>query len=211
MAVKADDDSPGMDRIKSFSDAVFAIAITLLSLNLVLPAKTTQSNLPHQLNTLWPQYGAFALTFLLIGLRWLTHLIQFRYIRRYDYTLLGLNLVLLFTVAFLPFPSRVLADYPDSRAASVLYAGSMAFAGIVSTVLWWHACWIGHLVTFFDLDKSMRWNLLLRWAVLPLFFGVAIILVFAVQDLWPARIVAFAAPLAQIALAVYSRLAGYPV
>jgi hypothetical protein len=105
-------ETPGLDRIKFFSDAVFAIAITLLILNVALPTGTVRSNLAHELNAIWPEYGAFAFTFLLIGLRWMTHLIQFRYIRDYDYTLLGLNLALLFVVVFLPFASRVLADYP---------------------------------------------------------------------------------------------------
>ena len=204
-------ESFGMDRIKFFSDGVFAIAITLLSLNLALPANTTESNLAHQLGTLWPEYGAFAFTFLLIGLRWLTHLIQFRYIRRYDNTLLGLNLTLLLVVAFLPFASRVLASYPDSRAACVLYAGSMAVAGIISTVLWWHANRSGQLAEDPGLDEATRKNLLIRWAVLPVFFGIAIILSFAVPSLWPARIVALCTPVTQIWLAFRSRRAGHPV
>lgn len=204
-------ESFGLDRIKFFSDAVFAIAITLLSLNLALPVHTRESNLAHQLGTIWPQYGAFTFTFLLVGLRWLTHLIQFRYIRRYDYMLLGLNLTLLLVVAFLPFAARVLAGYPDSRAACVLYAGSMAGAGLISTALWWHADRSGQLTEDPRLDADTRRNLLIRWAVLPVFFGIAIILVFAVPSLWPARIVALCAPVAQIWLAIRSRRAGHPV
>ena len=204
-------ESFGIDRIKFFSDAVFAIAITLLSLNLVLPGNTKESNLAHQLGTLWPDYGAFAFTFLLIGLRWLTHLIQFRYIQRYDNTLLGLNLTLLLVVAFLPFASRVLAEYPDSRAACVLYAGSMAVAGIISTALWWHASRSGLLAEDPRLDKETRKDLLIRWAVLPVFFGIAIILSFATPSLWPARAVALSTPVTQIWLAVRSRRAGHPV
>ena len=204
-------ESFGIDRIKFFSDAVFAIAITLLSLNLALPGNTKESNLAHQLGTLWPEYGAFAFTFLLIGLRWLTHLIQFRYIRRYDNTLLGLNLTLLLVVAFLPFASRVLAEYPDSRAACALYAGSMAVAGLISTALWRHANRSGQLTEDPGLDADTRRNLQIRWAVLPVFFGIAIVLIFAVPSLWPARIVALCTPVAQIWLAIRSRLAGHPV
>lgn len=59
-----------MDRLKFFSDGVFAIAITLLSLNLVVPDGTRAAGLPHQLGALWPAYAAFAFTFILIGLRW---------------------------------------------------------------------------------------------------------------------------------------------
>lgn len=216
MVVEADhkdsgvaDESPGMDRIRFFSDGVFAIAITLLTLDLVLPVRTGASNLAHELNTLWPQYEAFAFTFLLIGLRWLTHLVQFRYIRRYDYTLLALNLALLLVIAFLPFASRVLADYPDSRAACAFYAGSMVIAGLISTALWWHACWKGHLIDEHGLDAYIRRNLLYRWAALPIFFGIAIVFVFAFPSLWPARLMALGAPTAQSALAVRSKLSGH--
>lgn len=196
--------SRSLERIAFFSDAVFAISITLLGLDLTLPAHTTEGNLPTQLATLWPKYGAFAFTFTLIGLRWLTHHVQFREIRDYDNTLLGLNLALLLVVAFLPFPSRVLAEYPDSRAACALYLGSMAAAGLLSTALWVHACWIGRLVDD-QLQTSARRNLLLRWITLPILFSIALILLYAIpSSLWPARAVALATPLVQILIAALS-------
>jgi uncharacterized membrane protein len=200
---------PGMDRLKFFSDAVFAIAITLLILNIGLPPRTVDSNLAHRLDAIWPEYAAFAFTFLLIGLRWLTHLIQFRYIRSYDYMILGLNLGLLFVVAFLPFASRVLADYPDSRPACVLYGGSMTVAGILSSLLWWHACRCGHIDS--ELDKYRRGNLMLRWAALPVFFSIAIILVLLVPNLWFARGVALATLVAQVAIAIRAWQTGHPI
>jgi uncharacterized membrane protein len=198
----AADEYAGLDRIKFFSDAVFAIAITLLILNIALPSGTKQSDLAHELNAIWPEYGAFAFTFLLIGLRWLTHLIQFRYIRSYDYMLLFLNLALLFVVAFLPFASKVLAAYPDSRPACILYAGSMAVAGLISTALWYHACRKDSLIDP-GLDAYMRTNLLLRWITLPALFSVAIILIIFVPNLWAARAVALLTPFVQIAIALH--------
>jgi uncharacterized membrane protein len=203
-------ESAGLDRIKFFSDAVFAIAITLLILNVALPSGTKQSDLAHELNSIWPEYGAFAFTFLLIGLRWLTHLLQFRHIRGYDITLLSLNLALLFVVAFLPFASGVLADYPNSRPACILYAASMAVAGLISTALWYHAC---HKPSLIDpgLDSYTRKNFLLRWATVPVFFGIAIILVILVPDLWWARAVALATLLAQIAFALHAKWTGHPI
>jgi uncharacterized membrane protein len=202
---------PGMDRLKFFSDAVFAIAITLLILNIGLPRGTVDSNLAHRLDAIWPEYAAFAFTFLLIGLRWLTHLIQFRYIRSYDYMILGLNLGLLFVVAFLPFASRVLADYPNSRPACVMYGGSMTIAGILSSLLWWHACRRGHLVDDPELDQYARRNLLLRWAALPVFFSIAIILVLLVPNLWIARGVALATLIAQVGIAIHARQTGHRI
>jgi uncharacterized membrane protein len=203
-------ETPGLDRIKFFSDAVFAIAITLLILNVALPTGTVRSNLAHELNAIWPEYGAFAFTFLLIGLRWMTHLIQFRYIRDYDYTLLGLNLALLFVVVFLPFASRVLADYPNSRPACILYAASMAVAGLISSVLWCHACWWGKFVDR-SIGSDLKKNLLLRWITLPVFFAVAIILAISVKNLWWARGVAFATPVVQIGFAMAAWRRGHRV
>jgi uncharacterized membrane protein len=201
----------GMDRLKFFSDAVFAIAITLLTLNLALPRGTVPRNLAHNLGTIWPEYVAFAFTFLLIGLRWLTHLVQFRYIRSYDYMLLGLNLGLLCAVAFIPFASKVLADYPDSRSACVLYAASMAVAGLISTAIWWHACRRADLIDP-ELDQYTRRNLLFRWAVLPVFFGVAIVLALSAPSLWFARAVALFTPVVQIGLAMrQAKVTGHPV
>ena len=200
----------GLDRVKFFSDAVFAIAITLLILNVVLPHVSKQSDLAHDLGAIWPKYGAFAFTFLLIGLRWMTHVTQFRYIRAYDFTILGLNLALLFVVAFLPFASKVLADYPDSRPACILYAASMVVAGLISTWLWYHAY---HKTSLIDpnLDPYLKMNFLLRWAALPVFFVVAIILVIFVPDLWWARTAAFATVLVQIAITAWAKRKGHPI
>jgi uncharacterized membrane protein len=203
-------ESVGLDRIKFFSDAVFAIAITLLILNVALPSGTRQSDLAHELNSIWSEYAAFGFTFLLIGLRWLTHLIQFRYIRDYDMTLLALNLALLFVVAFLPFASGVLADYPDSRPACILYAASMAVAGIISTALWYHAYRKSRLIDP-GLDPYLKVNFLLRWATLPVFFGIAIILVILVPDLWWARAAALATLLAQVAITIWAKRKGHAI
>jgi uncharacterized membrane protein len=202
---------PGMDRLKFFSDAVFAIAITLLILNVDLPPGTLGSNLAHQLDVIWPEYAAFAFTFLLIGLRWLTHLIQFRYIRSYDNMILGLNLGLLFVVAFLPFASRVLAEYPNSRPACVLYGGSMTVAGILSSLLWWHAWHSKRLVNAPELDHYACGNLMLRWAALPVFFSIAIILALLGSNLWIARGFALATLVAQGVITICARRTGHQI
>jgi uncharacterized membrane protein len=201
-------EQPGLERIRFFSDGVFAIAITLLVLSLDLPKGTRQSGVAHGLNAIWSEYGAFAFTFLLIGLRWLTHLVQFRHIRSYDYVLLALNLGLLLVVAFLPFASKVLAYYPNSRAACILYGASMAVAGVMSTALWLHACRTPSIIDP-GLDAYMRRNFLLRWLTLPVFFTIAIVIAAFVPNLWWARGVAFATPLVQIGFALHSWHKGY--
>lgn len=93
----------GIGRILALSDGVFAIAITLLVIQIALPA-TAGADLPSALLRLWPRYLAYVLSFLVIARFWFSHHLAFRLITRYDGILVWLNLVLLMFVAFLPFP-----------------------------------------------------------------------------------------------------------
>jgi len=108
---KAGVDSPSVhrdtSRLVSFSDAVFAITITLLVLEIRPP--TDYRNLLHGLVALWPSYLAYAVTFLFIGQVWVNHHVMFDHIRAADRTVLLLNTLLLMVVAFLPFATSVLA------------------------------------------------------------------------------------------------------
>ena len=127
-----------LDRVVFFSDAVFAIAITLLVLPLA-DAHLTDEDLARQLLALWPKVFSFVLSFVVIGLFWLTHHRFFQLIDRVDRRLLFLNLLVLMCVAFLPFPTAVLGDHGSQSAADVLYAASMSLLGLASAALWRHA------------------------------------------------------------------------
>jgi TMEM175 potassium channel family protein len=94
-------------RLVAFSDAVFAITITLLVLEIRPP--THYSNLLHDLLALWPSYLAYGVTFLFIGQVWANHHVTFDHIRAADRVVLLLNTLLLMAVAFLPFATSVLA------------------------------------------------------------------------------------------------------
>jgi hypothetical protein len=104
--IQEDDEAAGegIGRILALSDGVFAIAITLLVIQIALPATAGAADLPSALLRLWPRYLAYALSFLVIARFWVSHHLAFRLITRYDSTLVWLNLVLLMFVAFLPFP-----------------------------------------------------------------------------------------------------------
>jgi uncharacterized membrane protein len=125
------------DRIEFFSDAVFAIAMTLLVLDIRLPdIKADQLN--HELRELLPQMFAYALSFLVISLNWISHHRKFRVIVGFDDVLTRLNLLLLFLIAFLPFPTSVLSKFGSQTSAVVLYAGtSAAIAGSQVLILWY--------------------------------------------------------------------------
>jgi uncharacterized membrane protein len=108
---KAGADSPSAHRepgrLVAFSDAVFAITITLLVLAIRPP--TDYDNLLHGLLALWPSYLTYAVTFLFIGQVWANHHVMFDHIRAADRVVLLLNTLLLMAVAFLPFATSVLA------------------------------------------------------------------------------------------------------
>ena len=127
----------GMGRILALSDGVFAIAITLLILEIALPATKSHPDLPKALLGLWPQYLAYVLSFVVIARFWVTHHLAFRLIGRYDAGLVWLNLVLLMFVAFLPFPTAVLGEHNGSPATAYRTA---------SADYWWYASGQGRLL-----------------------------------------------------------------
>ena len=98
-------------RVETFSDGVFAIAITLLIL--IIQPPRSGAHLGHELLRLWPSYLAYAISFLTIGIMWVNHHTIFRHIERVDRTFLLLNLMLLMLVAFVPFPTRIAAEAPE--------------------------------------------------------------------------------------------------
>lgn len=107
---------PGAGRLVFFSDAVYAIAITLLviDLRLVGSGELDSPALAQALWSMWPQLLSYVLSFLVIGSLWGSHHRKFRYINRYDGRLVWLNLLLLMVIAFIPFPTSVLAESGNS-------------------------------------------------------------------------------------------------
>jgi TMEM175 potassium channel family protein len=136
----------GMGRILALSDGVFAIAITLLILEIAVPPTTGDADLSKALLGLWPRYLAYVLSFVVIARFWVTHHLAFRLIARYDAVLVWLNLLLLMFVAFLPFPTAVLGEHNGSPPAAVLYGAAVALAGAASAGYWWYASGRGRLL-----------------------------------------------------------------
>jgi uncharacterized membrane protein len=142
-----DQDELGLERLIFFSDAVFAIAITLLALDLRLPSgggSPSNAQLLAQLLEIWPKYLAYLVSFLAIGTFWLGHHRRFRFIRRYDRGLLTFNLLFLMVIAFIPFPTSVISE-SGNRTATIFYALTMILGGLMLAALWWHASWHNRL------------------------------------------------------------------
>jgi uncharacterized membrane protein len=130
------------NRLEAFSDGVFAIAITLLVLEIKVPHSAT-SALGSELLSLWPSYLAYAMSFIVIGAIWINHHTMFKHIVRADEMLLLLNTLHLMFIAFLPFPTAVLAEALHSRAdeplATAFYGGTLAVIGVLVVIMWAYA------------------------------------------------------------------------
>ncbi|GAA2812321.1 TMEM175 family protein [Kitasatospora aburaviensis] len=129
-------------RVEAFSDGAFAIAITLLILEINVPAAHSGSELWHELGEQWPSYCAYVVSFLVIGVMWVNHHTVFTYIARVDRTLVFLNLLLLLVVAALPFPTALVAENlrePEaSNVATAVYGAVMVAHAVTFALLWYH-------------------------------------------------------------------------
>jgi uncharacterized membrane protein len=129
------------NRVEAFSDGVFAIAITLLILEIKVPPAGS-GDLARQLWRQWPSYVSFLISFAFIGIMWVNHHRLFTYIKRCDHILLMLNLLLLLGVTWVPYPTAVLATHlnqQDQRTAAGLFSGTYFCIAIFFRLLWHYA------------------------------------------------------------------------
>jgi uncharacterized membrane protein len=128
-----------VNRLEAFSDGVFAIAITLLVLEIHVP-EAGAGGLWHALTEEWTSFAAFAVSFLVIGIVWINHHGVIDHLQRTNRTVLYLNLLLLFSVAFLPFPTGLLAEHLDAgideEVAAAVYMGAMSLLAVSFSMLW---------------------------------------------------------------------------
>ena len=128
-------------RLETFADGVFAIAATLLVLNVEVPALGGAS-LAHELAKQWPAYVGYAVSFLTIGIIWVNHHTVMQQLRGVDRTFLFINVVFLLCIAFIPFPTRLLATYvrtDNGDAAAVAYGVTLTLTAIVFNFMWRYA------------------------------------------------------------------------
>ena len=169
-----------IERLVFFSDAVFAIAITLLVLDFRLPEGASSADsreLLRLLVGLWPKFLAFLISFWVIGLFWISHHRKFLYIQRIDSRLVTLNLLTLMMIVFIPFPTAVMSENV-SFTASAFYALTMILASLSGLILWRHAT-RDHRLVERGFDRSQVWREasapLATIAIFTLSIGVAAI------------------------------------
>jgi len=170
----------GLERLIFFSDAVIAIAITLLVLDIHVPevAPTAiATDLPRQVLALWPNYLGYFTSFWVIGYYWMAHHRLFRHIQAYDQGLVSLNLTLLFFIAFMPFPTALLFRYPAQPISVMIYAGTLVLIGLSMVGVWQYALHRQGLVEAGLEPKRIRQitiSLLIAPAIFLLSMGVAV-------------------------------------
>ena len=146
-------------RTEAFSDGVFAIAATLLVLELKIP-QVEAGELLGALLEAWPSYATYAVSFLTIGIIWVNHHTILDRVSRADRPLLFINLVFLMVVAAIPFPTALLADYlregHDDRLAAAIYGGTMWAMGLAICAIWAYVVRGGLLREGVDRDLARR-------------------------------------------------------
>ena len=134
----------GTERIEAFSDGVFAIAITLLVLEIKVP-HGSDADLLGSLLGQWPAYLAYVLSFVMIGIYWANHHYIFKLFQKTDHVLNLLNLLFLLFIAFLPLPTEVLGQYlldrTNQTTAVTVYALGLLFPAATWLLMWLYAIW----------------------------------------------------------------------
>lgn len=162
------------NRLEAFSDGVFAIAITLLVLELRPP---TELPLAPKLRAMAPQMLAYGAAFLVVGMTWIGHHGLFHYLRRANKALIWLNMGVLFCVSFVPFPTMVLGLSPLDPVAIRLFALTMVAAGWFYTAMWAYASRGGRLLKE-GLPPAVIRSIWLRGMGFPAAYGLAFLLTF---------------------------------
>lgn len=170
-------------RIETFSDGVFAIATTLLVVEIGVPHlgdEPVRTTLFGALAGQWPSYLGYVISFLQIGIIWANHHNRFSFIERSDHVLLFLNTLFLMCVAFIPFPTALLAEYiqTDERTtAGAVYTGTLAVTAVFFTLLWLYAAGNYRLVNR-SLDPALLRAMTRRYVAGMGLYAVAFALTF---------------------------------
>ncbi len=123
------------NRLEAFSDGVIAVAITLLALDLPIPDAAGTHDLAGTLGRHWPNFAAFAISFVTIGIIWINHHAMLHRIARVDHALLMLNMLLLLSVCLLPFSTALMSNYLTAghgqHLAAAIYGGSLLLMAVL--------------------------------------------------------------------------------
>ena len=160
-------------RLTALSDGIIAIAMTLLVLDLKAPGPA--EDLGHALPSQGYTFLSYVLSFLILGVFWVGHHLQFSYIRRTDRLHTWINIMFLMVIAFVPFSAAVLGGHERDRVASVIYGANMAAGWALLLANWWYAARHRSITGVQSDPRLARTTLRLLW-VGPLLYSAGIAL-----------------------------------
>lgn len=164
------------ERIAFFSDAVFAIAITLLVLAIRPPQaarEVADEQLIQYLLSLGHEILGYVIGFSVIGTYWVAHHSLFDCIQDYDRTLIWLNMLFLLFIAISPFPTAIVSEYEFSRSAQIFFAMTVVMTGVAKIALWLYASHHHRLIPATMTDQEIR-RTTWRSVLTPLAFFLSI-------------------------------------
>ena len=139
----------GAKRLEALTDGVFAIAMTLLVIEITVPVVSelsAKSALAYKLLEMWPQYISYGISFIILGLFWLHNHSLFSYIKRTDGRLFGLTLVFLMFIAFIPFSSSLAAEHWNEQIAAIVYGCNWLIPFLLNFLIFTHITGKANLV-----------------------------------------------------------------
>lgn len=170
----------GVARIDALIDGVFAIAATLLVLDVrvpTIPPDHTAGELWHSLIEVAPSFVAFAFSFLTILVYWLNHHSLSRVILSYPYRLVWLSLLLLFWISMIPFTTKFISEYPTEPVAVITYGLVLLLTGITAVLGYCYAAFWSDVMSE-TVSHATRIRLLQKWSIGQLLYLVAIVTAF---------------------------------
>lgn len=174
----------GKARIQSLSDAVFAIAMTLVILQVKVPevsGPAASSDLLARVGEMWPAFLVFLATFLLAGAFWYLQHLTFHFIRQTNHILIWLNLVFLMFVGVLPLSSAMLSRFPDQPVSHFFYFGNLLALGLMLNWHWYYA--VKHYMVDPEVDVEVTHRVSSRLRILPSACALALPLAIIRTDL----------------------------
>jgi uncharacterized membrane protein len=182
-------------RVLAFTDGLFAIAMTLLVVGIAVPTlkdADSVSQLADALNDLIPNFVSFFISFAVIGRYWVAHHQQFGMLRAMDRGLIGINLLYLAFIAFLPFPTALLGEYFDNPLSIVLYAVNVGTISALEVVMFRHS--YRHDLLDREIPEDVyRYGVMASLSPVA-FFAISIPVAFALSSGWAAAVWALTVP-----------------
>lgn len=169
-------------RIEALSDGIFAIVMTLLVLDLKVPQLSEYylasggHLLWSDLSQLWPKFVAFVLSFVIIGIYWSSHHVQFTRIKTSDLNHMWLNMTFLLSISLVPFSTSLLGEYPFDQVAQAVYGLNLILCGVTMFLSWAYAVKDSRLVEEGTVSPELRLNARSKILMPPSFYLLGIFL-----------------------------------